>query len=380
MIKVNTPIKVAMVIQGYYPLLGGAERQLEALIPFLQSLNVEVHVLTRRYDGLASFDLIDGVPVYRLPIPGPKPIAALSFVLSALPIIKKIKPHVIHAHEMLSPTTTAIVIKQLFDIPIVVKVLRGGVLGDLAKLKRKPFGRQRIASSKRWVDTFIAISREIDDELEQVGVSREQRAFIPNGVDMERFTPLSHSSKKILRAELGMPTEGTITLYTGRLSPEKRINNLVSLWPTVRVSHPDAQLLILGEGSEETRLKNMAGDGVIFLGLVDDVAPYLKVSDLFVLPSTTEGLSNALLEALAAGLPAIATAVGGAPDVIEHKVTGWLVPSENVNELQLAILTLLGDSALCRDLGTKGREKILQSYSLSTIASHLLDLYLQCIN
>lgn len=380
MMKAKHPIRVAMVIQGYHPLIGGAERQLAALIPFLQALGIEVHVLTRRYDGLTSFELIDGVPVYRLPIPGPKPVAAFSFILTALPLIKKIKPHVIHAHELLSPTTTAIVIKRVFGIPVVVKVLRGGILGDLAKLKRKPFGRQRIKSSKRWVDTFIAISREIDKELEQVGIPHEQRAFIPNGVDMERFKPLPLSSKKILRDDLGLPAEGKIALYTGRLSPEKRVNNLISIWPTIRETHPDAHLLILGKGSEENRLKKMAGDGVIFWGLVNDVAPYLQVSDLFVLPSSTEGLSNALLEALASGLPSISTAVGGAPDVIEHKVTGWLIHPESLDELQSAILTLLSDSDLCRNLGLKGREKVIQNYSLPTIANYLQKLYQQFIN
>jgi glycosyltransferase involved in cell wall biosynthesis len=368
-------IRVAMLIQDYHPMLGGAQRQLAALAPLLQERKVEVYVLTRRYAGLVPFEIIDGVPVYRLPIPGPKPVAAVAFVLAALPLLRKIKPHVIHAHELLSPTSAAITAKQLYNIPIVAKVLRGGSLGDIAKLKRKPFGRQRIASARKWVDTFITISQEIDQELEQVGVPFERRVFIPNGVAVERFVPLSAPDKQALRLSLGLPADAPVVIYTGRLSAEKRVDHLISIWPTIRNSHPSAALIILGAGSEEDSLRNKAVDGVEFIGLVDDVATYLQASDLFVLPSTTEGLSNALLEAMASGLPSIATAVGGAPDVIEHKVNGWLISPDNLDELRAAILILLGDPFYRTAMGNKAREKIIQDYSLPVTANRLRELY-----
>src|SRR4030095_5571364 len=137
-------IRVVMIIQDYHPMLGGAQRQLAALAPLLQAQQVEVHVLTRRYVGLASFEQVDGVPVYRLPIPGPKPVAALTFIMAALPLIKQLKPDVFHAHELLSPTSGAIAAKRLYHLPVVAKVLRGGSLGDIGKLNRKPFAQQQI--------------------------------------------------------------------------------------------------------------------------------------------------------------------------------------------------------------------------------------------
>jgi glycosyltransferase involved in cell wall biosynthesis len=368
-------IRVAMIIQDYYPMLGGAQRQIAALAPLLQAQQVEVFVLTRRYAGLSSFEQVDNVPVYRLPIPGPKPVAALSFILAALPLIKRLKPHVIHAHELLSPTSAAIAAKKLYHLPVVAKVLRGGSLGDLAKLKRKPFGQQRIASARRWVDMFITISQEIERELEQVGVLPEFRSFIPNGVDAARFVPLTSSQKQALRARLGLPERAPIVIFTGRLSSEKRVDQLISIWPSIRVAHPDARLLLLGTGHEEVRLKKMAGSGVDFLGLVEDVVPYLQISDLFVLPSTSEGLSNALLEALATGLPAVVSAVGGATDVIEHRKSGWLVKSDAVAELQNAISTLLSDMEYCHSMGRSARAVITQNYSLQMTAKSLFELY-----
>lgn len=364
-----------MIIQEYHPVLGGAQRQIKALAPLLQARQVDIHILTRRYSGLAPYERIDGVPVHRLPVPGPKAVAALSFTLSALPLLKRLKPDLIHAHELLSPATTAIMAKRLFHIPLVAKVLRGGCLGDLAKLQRKPLGKQRIAASRRWINMFISISQEIDHELEQVGIPPERRIFIPNGVDLTRFAPLPSIDKQTLRTTLRLPTNAPIAIFTGRLSAEKRVDQVLSIWPAIREVHSEAQLLVLGTGNEEAQLKNMAGEGITFLGLVEDVAPYLQAADVFILPSATEGLSNALLEALSCGLPAIATTVGGATDVIEHKLNGWLIPPDNTPKLQEAVLTLLNNSAYRQDLGRKGREQIVRNYALPTTARRLHELY-----
>ena len=370
----NETIRIAMIIQSYHPIIGGAERQLASLSPLLADQGVEVHILTRRYTGLTAFEVIRDVPVYRLPIPKPKPLASLTFTLTALPILQRLQPHVIHAHELLSPTTTAVAAKRLLNVPIVAKVLRGGTLGDLAKLQSKLFSTPRIAALCRHVDAFISVSHEIDSELEAIGISSARRRFVPNGVDTIRFTPIGPQAKQTLRATLDLP-EGPITLFTGRLSAEKQLDRLLAIWPSVRAVHSDALLLLVGTGEEEQALRLAAGEGVRFIGNVDDVVPYLQAADLFVLPSATEGLSNALLEALAAGLPAIATAVGGAPDVIDHGNNGWLIPPDDLHLLRDAVLRLLGDASLSAQLCHHGRERVERDYALPVVAQRLRALY-----
>lgn len=370
-------IRVAMITQRYYPHVGGAERQLAALIPRLQHQGVEVHILTRRYQkNLAPFERVQGVPVHRLSMPGPKAAASLTFTAAALAHLHRLKPHLIHAHELLSPTTTAILAKRLLGTPVVAKVLRGGELGDIHKLQQRLFGRQRLAVFRRHVDTFISISREIDRELAGLDIPASQRRFIPNGVDVERFKPLLPAHRQALRSRLGL-AGAPVVLFTGRLEPEKQVQHLVSIWPQVQAAHPGATLLLVGTGSQEGLLKQQAGSGVLFTGPVDDVAPYLQAADLFVLPSATEGLSNALLEALAAGLPAIATSVGGAPDVIDHDRSGWLVPAGHKPALLEAIVTLLADNACRESMGQQGRERVMRDYSLPAVARSLLGLYQQ---
>jgi glycosyltransferase involved in cell wall biosynthesis len=365
---------VVHLIQSYYPIVGGAERQLGALIPLLKERQVKVSVITRRHPGLTHFEVVEGVPVHRLPVPGPKPLASLAFTGAALALLKRLRPQVIHAHDLLSPTTTAMFAKRFYGTPIVVKVLRGGHLGDLERLKTKPNAEWRIAWMRQTIDYFIAISREIDADLDSIGVPSERRVFIPNGVDLVRFTPLSETEKIATRASLGLP-DGLVTISSGRLVPEKRVDHLLSVWNTVRGAHPNAWLYVLGSGEEETRLRKIAGAGVCFLGTVEDVLPYLQSADLFVLPSTTEGLSNALLEAMACGLPIIATSVGGTMDVIEHGVNGWLYPSADISALRDALLSLLGNPALRKTLGTAARQRVMGDYSLISVAERLRDLY-----
>ncbi len=367
-------IRVAMIIQAYYPLIGGAEMQLASLAPLLQARGVDVQVITRRRPGLAPFEIIRGVPVHRVPAPGPKPVASVLSTVSALALLRRLRPDVIHAYDMFSPTSTAIAAKRLYNTPIVVKVLRGGSGGDVLRLKRKAFGMTRIATFRQHVDAFVAISREIDSELQEIGIPPERRLFIPNGVDAERFAPLSPADKRALRASLNLP-EGPVVIFIGRLDPEKRVNHLITSWPAVRAAHPNATLLLIGAGSQGAKLREMAGEGVTFLGLLDDVAPYLKASDLFVLPSATEGLSNALLEAMVSSLPVVATAVGGATDLITDRENGWLIPPDDVPALQTAVLTLLGDAERRAGLGRQARERIARDYALPNVAGRLYDLY-----
>jgi glycosyltransferase involved in cell wall biosynthesis len=368
-----------MIIQGYHPLVGGAERQLAAFAPELQALDVELHILTRRYKGLLPFEVVNNVPVHRLPIPGPKPTASLTFTFTALPLLRRLRPHILHAHEVFSPATTATAAKRVLGgTPVVVTAHRSGPLGDVQRLLKKFMGPQRMQTFQQQVNAFVVISQEIDAELAGVGVPDSRRVFIPNGVDTQHFAPLTPEEKIAQRQKLGAPAAGPAAIFTGRLAPEKRVHHLVNVWPAVRAAHPEATLLILGVGPEETALKHAAGPGVIFAGRIENVAPYLQAADMFVLPSAAEGLSVAMLEAMSCGLAAVVTRVGGAVDVIRHGDNGWLIPPPSPDDpaaLQAALLTLAADPAKRADLGQRARASVVNEYSLPVLAKRLRDLY-----
>jgi glycosyltransferase involved in cell wall biosynthesis len=365
-----------MIIQAYLPHVGGAERQLAALAPRIKAHGFEVIILTRRYSGLPPFEEIDGIPVHRLPIPGPKIVASLSFTFSALLLLRKLKPDVIHAHELLSPATTAIAAKRLLGTPVLVKVLRGGILGDLAKIKNRPFGSQRIRQFRRWLDALAVISREIDKELAEIGIDESKRVFIPNGVDTNRFFPANDGEKSDLRKSLRLPTNAQIAVFTGRLAAEKRVDILLRAWNRTHESYPATHLVILGTGEEEESLKSIAHSGVSFFGMVDNVPEYLRAADFFILPSNTEGLSNALLEAMACGLPIIATSVGGAPDLITHEKNGWLVSPDNEEALHTLLINIFSTSpSHLAEVGQAALQIILEDYTLAKTEERLVNLY-----
>lgn len=368
-------LRVVMIIQDYYPRLGGAQRQIAEQAPLLKKLDVEIIVLTRRYPGLIAFEQIGGVPVYRLPSLGPKPLAAVTFILSAIWRIIRLHPDLIHAQELLSPGTTAVLARGLTGIPVVAKVLRGGLLGDIAKIRRGGLGKFRVPFICNHIDAFAVISQEINGELARAGVPESNRFPITNGVDTDRFAPLEPDERRVTRRRLGLPADGLLAVYTGRFEPEKRLDQVIRMWPGVRKDHPTAHLVLLGSGKQDEYLRQLAGDGVHFMGQVADVLPYLQTADLFLLPSSTEGLSNSMLEALACGLPIIATTVGGAEDVLSHNDNGWLVPPDEPEQLLEALRIVLADQPLRNRLGRSARQRMLDAYSLPVIVHKIRAMY-----
>ncbi|MEZ4524003.1 MAG: glycosyltransferase family 4 protein [Thermomicrobiales bacterium] len=369
-------IRVAMVSHGYHPVIGGAEQQIRSLVPYLQQEQIDLSVITRRFPGLQSRESVDGVDVLRIPVPPPKPVASVSFSALGVNEIRSRKPQVLHAHGLFSTTTTAVIAKKLTGLPVIVKLMRGGVQGDIARMKEKWLGASRISYFGDVVDRFIVISQEIDRELENAGVPQDRRVFIPNGVDLERFRPPTNDEKSRLRASLEIDPEARVVVFTGRLAPEKRLDLLVDSWESVEKKVPGAQLVIVGDGPDREKLTEASeGRNVLYPGRTDDVSPYLRAADAFVLPSDTEGLSNALLEAMAAGLPVIATDVGGARDVIDHDRSGLIIPPGDRDALESALVRVLGNRSYGMELGTAARARIEEGYGLKSTARSLRQLY-----
>jgi glycosyltransferase involved in cell wall biosynthesis len=366
---------VAMLIQEYPPIIGGAEQELAAQAGVLARLGVDVHVLTRRWwPELVPFERTEAATVYRLPATGPKAVRAARYILASAGWLRRLHPDVLHAHELLSPTSAAIVAKWLLRRPILATVLRGGLLGDLAKIRRGWLGPLRKWLVLGSVDAFVVISKEIDRELQALGVPDAKRWFIPNGVDTERFRPATAEARRQLRAQLGLP-EGKLVIFTGRLEREKRVDLLLTLWPELRAYVPDAHLVVLGKGSLEAEYRKRAVEHVHFMGGITDVAPYLRAADVFVLPSVTEGLSVSMLEAMACGLPALVTQVGGASDVVVHRENGWLVPPGETEPLLEALITLLDSDQLRRLLGSRARACVEERYALESVAAQMRAAY-----
>lgn len=367
--------RVAMLIHDYYPKVGGAQTLLRAQASKLRERGIEVDILTRGLAGEASFETIDGVSVHRLPAPQPKALASVSFLLAALRVMSRLKPDVVHAHEFISPATAALLGHAFFKIPMVVTPHRSGPLGDVQRLQHRSGGSYRLNEIRNRAEAFVVISREIGEELVQANFPTKRLHDIRNGVDTEKYAPVSDVEKRNLRITLGLPESAPVVIYTGRLVQEKRVCHLLSVWPRILRHHPEATLLILGEGDQAELLRSMAIPGIRFLGAINDVRPYLKSADLFVLPSAAEGLSVSMLEAMSSGLAPVVTAVGGAPEVITHQKDGLLIAPDDLQELESALSALIADSSLRIQMGKAARDRVISQFSVDQSVDALARLY-----
>jgi glycosyltransferase involved in cell wall biosynthesis len=201
--------------------------------------------------------------------------------------------------------------------------------------------------------------------------------LIPNGVDTSRFSPLSEDTPGHQRSQT--------VVCIARLYYQKGLDMLLQSWYLVHKELPAARLLVAGSGPLQAQLTSMAealslGESVEFLGARSDVAAVLQSGSIAALPSRWEGMPNAILEAMACGLPCVATRVSGSEDIIEHEVNGLLVEPEDYQAMAQALLALLRDPARCAAYGKAARETIERDYELEHITDRYLELYRRMIS
>ncbi|MBK8418697.1 glycosyltransferase family 4 protein [Candidatus Villigracilis saccharophilus] len=229
---------------------------------------------------------------------------------------------------------------------------------------------------------LVTVSQKTYEVALNEGVRAERILVIQNGI-----APLPLESRRRLevRKEAGMDADDLVLLAVGRLVYQKAHQVLVASMPAVLKEFPNAKVLICGEGVLRADLQSQIeglglSHSVKLLGKSDHVASYLAGADIFVLPSRWEGLPIALLEAMSAGLPSVATKVEGVDEVLVEGVHGLLVPVENPAVLAEAILQLLRDPETRTKMGMAARQHISRFYTVDRMGQQYLDLMLNCLN
>ena len=369
-------LSVAMTIGSFRPVLGGAQLQLERLAPLLRARGVTPTVLTRRPPGTPARETVGGTTVVRLPAPPGEAAASLSFATAATAAILRRPPAVIHAHGLLSAATAALAAGALTGRPVVAKVLATGRHGDLARLASKPGGVRRLALLRRHVAAFACVTAEVEAELRAHGIPASRLVRIPNGVDAEHFRPAAAdpAARPALRAALGLPVHGPLAVSCGRLVAEKRLDRLV-----LALVRAPGDLVLLGDGPEAEALRRLArsagvGDRLHVRPTVADPAPALRAADVYVTCSAQDGLSNAVLEAMACGLPVVAARAGGMAELVDASTGVPLeTPSPAAVADALTALDALPDRGAA--LGAAGRRRVVERYALAVTADRLTALY-----
>jgi glycosyltransferase involved in cell wall biosynthesis len=307
---------------------------------------------------------------------GTGPAGGAAFAARGAAWIAAARPDVVHAHGLLSATAMALAGAAPSGIPVVAKVLSSGPHGDVARLRTKPGGERRLTWALRRAAALICVSAEVEAELRALGVPPERLARIPNGVDVRRLRPPDGgpAAAAARRTALGLPADGPLLVSCGRLDARKRLDLLVRA-----LGSTPGTLVLVGDGPERARLGATAraagvGARVVVRATVDDVTPYLWAADAYVTASAQDGLSNAVLEAMACGLPVVAAGAGGMAELVDA-ATGVAVPDPTPAALGAAIAGLLGHPERAAGLGAAGRDRVVAGYALDATARRLAALY-----
>jgi glycosyltransferase involved in cell wall biosynthesis len=229
----------------------------------------------------------------------------------------------------------------------------------------------------------VTVCHPFEHQLQNIGVARERIVVRHNSV--KEFVAASDSQVAALRHSLGIDRGTHVLLAIGRLSREKGHRDLIEAIALLRqqVSSLKFHLIIVGDGPEARTLQSEArrlgvADCVSFVGHQSDVSAYYTLADVVVLPSHTEGSPNVLLEAMSAGVPVVATAVGGVPEIVGPEHAALLVQRQNSSELASAICQLMTDDGLRREICGAAR-RVAKLYSPESYVSSMLSLYGSCL-
>jgi sugar transferase (PEP-CTERM/EpsH1 system associated) len=348
---------------------GGAEKALVDIALHLDRSKYNVTVCATRSAGNYQ-PLLDEAGVTTF-VQGRKSRWDLGQWLKLVRLMKRERVDVLHTH-LFGSNTLGRLLGRLAGVPVIVAHEHWSTK----------------ASREVWVDRALyrlsdrilvpsAASKEMVIKAEGIPANRIDVVY--NGVDTAIFG--QSGGRKEVRSELNIPADATVLGIVGRLSEEKGgVDVLIRAVARLSKTNPNLRLLVVGDGPLRSSLEALAVGSApsgtfIFTGTRNDVAHLLSAMDLFVLPSLNEALPIVVLEAMAAGLPVIATRVGGVPEIVDHEKTGLLVQPGSEDALHSALDRLISDPDLREQLAQAGRERVAADFTIERMVKHIEDLY-----
>ena len=290
-------------------------------------------------------------------------------------LCREVHPDVVHTRNW--GTVDGILGGRLARVPVVIHGEHGRDASDVnGRNRRRNLVRRLLAPL---VSQFVTVSAQLRDWLvDEVGINGAKVRVLINGVDVHEFRP--HEGREALRNRYGYGATDVVVGTVGRLDPVKNHVGLLEALRSLSRNAPNVRVVIVGDGPERVRLQELIQEyGVSgttqLLGHRTDIPALLSLFDVFVLPSLGEGMCNTVLEAMAVGLPVVATAVGGNPELVVPGHTGMLVPVHDADALAQAIRAYAGDSRMRCEHGTAGRERVLEHFTLGQMADGYVSLY-----
>lgn len=365
------PARVMMVVPQYpYPIVGGLELQAHELSMALQRLGHDVQAISGRLRAdQPALERVDGIRVHRIPWTARKAVRFVRTPADVLHALFKLRHtfDVVHSHQCSWFGLFVILAAAALGKPILTKLPSVGAAG-IPGMAASRFGAAKLAILRR-SDAVVAMSTESVAELHAIGFPAHRVLATPNGIRLRtRYTEPDADRR---RSESGEPCR---VVFVGRLAHEKRVDDLLAAWSRVQARYgQSARLELWGSGPLESQLRAVSialgiEASVVFRGYVDDVRGKLGMMDVFVLPSSAEGNSNAVLEAMAAGLPVVSTRVGGTPMLVGAEGARHLVEPGDRDGLAGRLCELIADAALRRRTGAAMSRRVHERFDIDVVA------------
>ena len=375
---------IVMLVNEFHPLpVGGAETQAERLAIYLAQHQWPVWVITRRAKSLPCQETYKGIQIIRPFTVGVGKLRTISFFVSALPVLWFLRRdyRVLHAHLAFAPALVGVIMGRLLNKQVIVKLGGSGETGDIRVSLKTLRGRIRLAAFRRWANVVITLSDAMTTEALAAGFSAKQLRSVPNGVDAKSFQSDMHKTE--IKKQLGL-SDKIIVIYVGRFTSVKSLPTVLEALAHSLGSCPDLHLVLVGDGPERELLEEQVCDlglksHVTFTGSQKNVKHFLNAADIFVLPSKSEGISNALLEAMSVGLACISTSVGGGNEVLDKGRCGLLISPDDVPAWTQALIELSKNPDLRKQLGEAAQHQIYSQYDFSVVGSKYEALYAELL-
>jgi glycosyltransferase involved in cell wall biosynthesis len=304
-------------------------------------------------------------------------------VARLLAIMREFRPHIVHTHTAKAGALGRVAAQLAGPARprAVVHTFHGHVLRGYFNPALTAGFRQVERRLARITDALIAVSPEVRDDLVRLGIAAADRITVVRlGLDLEARTAAAPGARAAQREALGADDDAFVVGWLGRMTEIKRVSDLIDAFSHVRAQGVDAHLALVGDGPLRPQLEARArtlgiADRCHFLGYREDVGSLYRAFDTVALTSANEGTPVTLIEALAAGLPAVATDVGGVRDVVDDGATGFLVPAGDVRGIGDALVRLAADPGERARMGADARLAVGDRYAIPRLVSDVDALY-----
>jgi glycosyltransferase involved in cell wall biosynthesis len=382
MTKPGTRLRILLVIDTYPPQLGGSEIEAQRVSAGLIRRGHQVEVICSGAPLMPPMrDWIDpeGVPVTILArgcVDGPPKDRAFAIEVARDLWRRRKSYDVVYFLMQGLQVLTGLPVARSLRKPIVMKIAGSGVI---PLMRRQAAGRFELDWLQNWKVPLLLLNQGMMEEAIADGFVREQLAWMPNPVDVDVFRPPLNAERQEWRVQHNLAPDARVVIYVGRLAHEKGLPGLLRGFAEAARRAPNAVLLLVGDGSQRPELEALVTELALAPGRIrftgrapgTDIPRWLGASDVFALTSPREGLPCAVLEAMAAGLPSVVSAIPANLQLIDDGVHGLTVGWDDADAIGQAFTRVLGDKPLCTAMGAAARERAVVNFSTNVV----LDMY-----